>query len=91
MKMSICAIYDNKTGTYTPPFYVRHPGQAERWFLAQAMDNTSDINKFPADYSLMALGTFDDTTGDHENYEDGKRHMLSGVDAKNILVRNQGN
>lgn len=80
----ICALYDTKTNTHAPPFYVRHPGQAERWFLAQAMDPTSDINKFPADFSLVTLGRFDDVSGEHENYDDGKRHMISGTDAKKI-------
>lgn len=85
----ICAVYDMKSATYTPPFYVRHPGQAERWFLGQAMDPNSEISKFPHDYALHSLGRFDDVSGEHENYEDGKRLMITGDDAKTVNLRNQ--
>lgn len=75
----VCAIYDNKTQSYHAPFYVKHTAQAERWFATVLMDANSDIAKFPADYSLVQLGEFDEETGKHTEYQTGQKTLLQGL------------
>lgn len=71
MKAAVVAIFDNKTGSYQAPFFVRGLGQAERYIQTQIMDPNTDFAKFPGDYSLMHLGYWDDETGGMEPFTTG--------------------
>ena len=62
MKHIIFSIFDSATGLYQPPFYDRAEGQAIRNFMQAAEDSNSMLAKHPQDFTLMKLGTFDDTT-----------------------------
>lgn len=63
MKTEAYSIYDSKSKTYTPPFFMRQRGEAIRAFTQTANDPSSNINKFPEDYSLFHIGFYDDNTG----------------------------
>lgn len=65
MQFHVCALWDKKTETYAPPFYVRHLGQAERWIANRVINPDDELGKFAHDYELHHLGLFDDTTGQH--------------------------
>lgn len=65
MQMIICAVFDGAVQTYGRPFFVHHRGQAVRSFTDEirATDSSSDINKHPEDFTLHAIGVFDDQSG----------------------------
>lgn len=62
------AIRDNKSDTFTPPSFFRHTGQAIRGFIdaieRPQPDQVSQLmHRYPADYDLFEIGTYDDNTG----------------------------
>lgn len=66
MLLAICAIYDTKAQAFQPPFFARTEEVAIRWFHHQIGDIQSDLSKYPADYNLIRLGTFDDVNAKFE-------------------------
>ena len=60
MLMSVFAIYDSGISTWTPPLFVRNKGEIMRWFMDSVNDPQSRLAKYPADYTLFELGTWDD-------------------------------
>lgn len=66
MKQIIFSIYDSKAGIYASPFFDRSEGQAIRNFVTASESQESQLNKFPMDFSLYKLGTYEDTTGSFE-------------------------
>lgn len=63
MKTLIFSVYDKAVGAFLPPFYVRSRGEALRSFSEACNDGKHNFNRHAADYSLMFLGYFDDTSG----------------------------
>lgn len=63
MESGIFSVYDSKAECYLPPFFMRNRAMAVRAFQASVMEPGSDLNRFPEDYALFVLGTFDDSTG----------------------------
>lgn len=61
--MKIYAIHDSKAAFYGPPFYARQNGEAIRIFTQAVTDPKSDFQKYPGDYTLFELGSYDDATG----------------------------
>jgi len=56
-------MHDAKSGLFTQPFYSPNRAVAQRHFIAASEDPASMVSKFPADFRLYELGTFDDSTG----------------------------
>lgn len=73
------AIRDTKGAYYSPPFTKNSRGEAERDFTTLSRDAQSTVNKYPEDFDLFELGTFDEKTGKVDGY-DTPRHMLKAVD-----------
>ena len=69
MIFHIFSIYDSKAEAYNTPLYLAAKGQAVRAFDDQVNKEGSEIGNHPEDYTLFCLGTFDDSTGQHEPYE----------------------
>lgn len=63
MIQKVYSVYDSKSEGYLQPFYVKSRGEAIRGFTEIANDNNSSIGKWPADYTLFELGSFDTDTG----------------------------
>lgn len=61
--MKIYAILDKKGGIFNQPFYQHTHGTAERAFQELAKDPQSFVSKYPSDYDLYHLGSYDDVTG----------------------------
>lgn len=71
MKYQVCTIRDAQLSTYSPPFYTKTKGEARRSFR-DAVNNTDPNNmlkKHPEDFSLWAVGLWDDETGFFEKNE----------------------
>lgn len=63
MLLNMFTIYDSKTETYSPPFFMRTTGEAVRTFQDLSVDKDTSIGRYPADFTLFEVGTFDDKTG----------------------------
>ncbi len=61
MRMNVYSIFDSATGAYMRPFFLMADPQALRSFTELATDRKHDIGKHPEDYSLVRIGTFDDS------------------------------
>lgn len=63
MKQLVFSIYDVKAEVYNPPFCMKTLGLAKRTFQDMATDSKSQISKYPDDYALFEIGTYDDSIG----------------------------
>ena len=64
--MKIFSVFDSKVESYMTPFFMRHNGEAIRAFTQMVTDTSNPNNmaaKYPADFTLFELGSFDDSTG----------------------------
>lgn len=69
MKQQVVAVVDKKTGLYTAPHMVLHPGEAIRAFAAVKEDKSpnNQFAKTPEDFRLVHIGEFDMLKGTYEN------------------------
>lgn len=63
MILKAFAVYDVKAEVYGRPFFLATKGLAIRSFADAAQDKNLDIGKYPSDYTLFEIGTFDDSCG----------------------------
>lgn len=62
--MRFFAIYDVKSENYRFPFFQQTTGLAMRTFSEGVNDPRSELHKYPDDFKLYQLGTWDETTGE---------------------------
>lgn len=67
MKNKIYAIYDDKAEAYNTPFPLASDGLAIRAFQEGCKDPRTDLYKYPGDFSLYCIATWDDSTAQFEN------------------------
>lgn len=67
--MKVLTVYDSKAAAYLPPFYMRTTAEAVRAYEATSNDPESNMCKYPEDYTLFEIGTWDDNNGEIEMYE----------------------
>lgn len=84
MLLRAYTVYDNKSLSFSPPFFQQADGAAARMFSDLANDSSTTIGRHPSDYSLFCIGGFDDQKG-HLTYFAEHIHI---VDAQ-ALVRYQ--
>lgn len=68
MKFQIFTIHDSKAQAFLSPFVMQNAEMAQRTFIECANDKTHMFCKHPTDFTLFQIGTFDDETGDVENF-----------------------
>lgn len=61
--LNLYSILDLKAKAYSPPFTERTSGLAIRGFTALANDQNTTICKYPTDFQLYHIGTYDEETG----------------------------
>lgn len=62
MKLKAYACYDTKVKNFTKPLYHRNAAEALRSFEDECNNPQSQLNKFPADFTLFEIGEYDDET-----------------------------
>lgn len=60
MLNSVYAIYDTGISTWFPPLFFRNKGEALRWFSETVNNAESKLSKYPSDFTLFELGTWND-------------------------------
>lgn len=82
--MNIFSIYDTKSQTYGRPFFERNQQTALRSVRMVVNNPTSEnqYNKYPQDFELHVIGTYDDETGVLEGHKPEKLCDLSKLKDK---------
>ena len=62
MLSRVYSIYDVKTKVYLPPVYCQNDDDAMR-FMTMRLEGFPLMAKFPQDYRLYYIGTFNDANG----------------------------
>lgn len=63
MLQGVFSVFDSKAAAYLPPFYAPTAGSALRSFMDAISKADHPFGKYPEDYTLFELGSFDDSTG----------------------------
>lgn len=67
MTQKIYAIYDEKAEAYNAPFPLATDGLAQRSFEMACTNPATDLYKYPGDFKLYCIATWDDSKGSFEN------------------------
>ena len=87
MIINMYAVYDKNVGAYMTPFTSLNDNSAIRNF-SQASLNPEAFGKYPQDYNLYKLGTYNDSNGQFENLEHPIQ-LISAVNAIQVEQENQ--
>lgn len=63
MQLNVYSIRDAKAEYFATPFFQATHGLAERQFTDLVNNEKSQVYKYPQDFDLYHLGTYDDSTG----------------------------
>lgn len=63
MILKVFSIYDGKIGAFMRPFFDSYTGNALRSFEEACKEPSSPFAKFPQDFVMYEIGTFDDSKG----------------------------
>jgi len=63
MEINIYSVLDKKAKVYNNPQFLINDAVAERTFRTVVNDKESLVSKYPEDYALYRIGTFDPATG----------------------------
>lgn len=69
MKLKVYTVYDCKAECYLKPFYCLSKGEAIRSFTEIANDKSSQIGKYPEDFTLFELGEWCDSDAQFNLYK----------------------
>lgn len=86
MLLNAYTVYDNKTLSYSPPFFQAAHGAAVRMFSDLVADPNTSVGRHPSDYSLFCVACFDDQTGFIKAL-DAREHI---VDAASLVAKPTG-
>lgn len=86
MRSLVMSVYDSKTDTFFPPFQVRNEATGVRLFEEQVRNPETQIHKFAADFTLFALGHFEDSDGSYELF-DAPRSVISAYSIKSNIEK----
>lgn len=78
MELKIYSIRDAKAEIFNMPFYKKTHGEAERDFHQLCQDEKSTPAKYPEDFDLYYIGTYDDVTGRIESL-DTPQHITKAI------------
>lgn len=64
MLLGVFCLFDSVAGSYGTPFFTHNRGSAIRGIRAQVeQDKTSMLSRYPADFQLYDLGTYEEDSG----------------------------
>lgn len=79
----VCAVYDSALQAYARPIFLPARGAATRSFIDEVNRKADDnaLHNHPEDFDLRCLGTFDESLGRFENFEQAEV-LCRGKDVK---------
>lgn len=69
MKLKVFCVHDSKASAFLQPFFFPATGQALRAWETTVNDPQTQFNKYPSDFTLYEIGTFDDELAHFEMLE----------------------
>jgi hypothetical protein len=87
MIINIYAIYDLKAEAYGRPFFLEADGLAIRSFAEATLNPQTEISKYPEDFRLFKMGTYDDSNGNIKSMI--PKVLVTAVEAKKSLEKVQ--
>ncbi len=69
MNKHLYSIYDTKALAFAQPFLAANDQTAIRMVYGAALDPNTDLARFPGDYALVGIASWDEITGTIEPYE----------------------
>lgn len=78
MRLLAYSVRDSKGEVFSPPFYQKTHGEAERSFNKLVHDDKSMVCQYPDDFDLYHVGEFDDQTGVFKSLE-SPQHITKAV------------
>lgn len=67
MRFNLYSVLDVQAQVFCPPFLCPNDGMAVRDFAYAANDKSTNVGKYPSDYKLYCIGSFDDDIGEVRN------------------------
>lgn len=61
--MKLFTVHDKKAEAFLAPFTAKSVGEASRMFETECKNQDSMFSKFPSDFTLISLGSWDERTG----------------------------
>jgi len=83
VQLKMFSIRDTKAEIFNPPFFKHTHGEAERDFSTLVNDEKSMPSKYPEDYDLYYVGTYDDQTGKLSPV-DTPEHLIKAIQVKKL-------
>lgn len=78
MIRDVFVIRDAKAEVFNMPFFKLTKGEAERDFRSLVNEPGSNVNKYPDDFDLYYIGTYDDISGTVKSL-DTPQHLCKAV------------
>jgi hypothetical protein len=78
MLYKMYTIHDSKAEIFHPPYVKHSHGEAERDFTTAVNDERTNMNKYPEDFNLYYVGSWDDNTGKAELL-DSPQHIIKAI------------
>lgn len=63
MILKAFCLLDMKAGAFATPFFMHHDAQAIRAVAELGGDLSTTVGRYPSDFALCQVGTFDDSNG----------------------------
>lgn len=79
MHKLLCSVLDSKSGIYSPPFSAVNKQTAMRDFAHAAQEPGTQMAKFPEDFRLYAIASFDDNTSQITVF-DAPEYLIAALD-----------
>lgn len=82
MEIKLFSVYDSKALNYAGPFAAASRGVAVRMLMTAVADASTDVSKFPGDFTLFELGSLDTSSGVLKGCVNGPELVLRADQAK---------
>lgn len=87
MKLFVYSIFDKGVQAFMSPFYTRAQGEAVRVFEQLINDKNTNCSKWPADFTMYRLGSYDDSNGFFECSEPVR--VITGMEVLNQAIQSE--
>ncbi|WNK13591.1 MAG: nonstructural protein [Microvirus sp.] len=75
--MKIFSVYDSKAETFLQPFFAQRTEVAIRNFAYAASNTETDIGRFPTDYTLFEIASWNPDNGTIESLPTAVNHGIA--------------
>lgn len=82
MIAKVMAVWDKTAKVYNAPFLSLNVDTGIRTFRNMLADERSGMTKYPEDYELFLLATFDDELGRYETEDNVPHRVITGEELK---------